>query len=208
LGPRRDAVLVAGGFDSSFNAVADTALAQIGLDAAERATLATMYPTLPQPVWRVSMTHFSARDINWGFSPPPNAGPPPPQPPLPPEPPPDPCTAAGSIIECESQILAEDLPIAGTPFTLRYQSEKTAGRLPELTIPIADAGGAPSSVKRVEVTIAIAGRSETIVVNPPIAPNQSVVWTWDRKDAYGRVSTVIRNRRPCTASRARAARPC
>ena len=41
----------------------------------------------------------------------------------------DPCLAAGSIIACENQSLGEALAVAGTPFSLHYQSDRTSGFL-------------------------------------------------------------------------------
>jgi len=35
---------------------------------------------------------------------------------------------SGSIIGCEDQTLGETIPIAGTPYSLHYQSERTPGR--------------------------------------------------------------------------------
>jgi RHS repeat-associated protein len=39
----------------------------------------------------------------------------------------DPCLQAGSIIGCENQSLGEVVPVAGTPYQLHYQSDRTPG---------------------------------------------------------------------------------
>lgn len=45
-----------------------------------------------------------------------------------PDPPPDPdCRSAGSIIGCLDQTLGETIPVAGTPYRLRYRSDRAPG---------------------------------------------------------------------------------
>lgn len=47
----------------------------------------------------------------------------------PPKPVEDPCLAAGSIIGCENQSLGEVVAVAGTPYSLHYQSDRVPGNL-------------------------------------------------------------------------------
>jgi RHS repeat-associated protein len=166
----------------------DNAGLTLGLSAGELYELSQMYPSGNVSVWRVTTTHFSGVDINYAAAPPGLGGPLPPSPPGPPTPgtaaPVDnPCLGSGSIIECENQILAQELPIAGTPFSLRYQSDRAPGRTPTINIPITGPT-VPSGLGGVKIIISIAGLPYTYDYDN-IAPNQSFTWTWDRLDAYG-----------------------
>ena len=49
-----------------------SALSDLGINDAERAQLAVLYPP-GRSFWRVPIRHFSAWDFNWGFGPPPSA---------------------------------------------------------------------------------------------------------------------------------------
>ncbi|HLK36191.1 MAG TPA: RHS repeat-associated core domain-containing protein [Polyangiaceae bacterium] len=53
----------------------------------------------------------------------------------------DPCRVAGSDIACQNQTLGESVPIAGTPFFLRYQSDRALGRAGADATAINDARG-------------------------------------------------------------------
>lgn len=56
----------------------------------------------------------------------------------------DPCLVSGSIIGCENQALGETIPLAGTPYRLHYQSNRTAGTTGANAVAIAyaqDLGG-------------------------------------------------------------------
>jgi YD repeat-containing protein len=154
------------------------------LVAGERAEIAKLYKA-GATFWRVGVPHFSTWDFNWGSGPPDGA--------VSPDNPPgdgnnpdnNPACGSGSIIECENQILAEQLPLAGTPFGLRYQSERTAGRQVSVQIPITGATALPAVVTGIEVLVATQGRQWTFHSSSR-APNQFVTWTWDRTDAFGR----------------------
>lgn len=88
---------------------------------AERAAVGARYPIAGTKLWRVALPHFSTWDANWGFAPPVNAGEPPDSGPIASSPTSDAPTCPGSILECQNQVLGEDIPIAGTPFSLHYQ---------------------------------------------------------------------------------------
>jgi RHS repeat-associated protein len=189
-----------------------------GLTVAERQQIATYY-TVGTSLWRVTIPHFSAWDTNWPFSPPPDAtkpkpdpptgdGPPPPDPPPPdpkdgPGPPlgPDPPPPArrkncGSIIGCQDQTLGQSVPILGTPYELRYQSDRVAGRVAArtLTIPLRGATPVPASLVSIDIDIRVAGKQ----ITDSVSPSQSTyTFQWDGEDAYGRtiqgpVPAVIR----------------
>jgi len=112
--------------DGSGTAATDAQLAALGFSASELDKLAILYAP-GQQLWRVPMTHFSARDWNY-----------PPQPPLDGRPPNNtPKTATpvdcshkklSSIIECENQTLGEQLRLTGVPYTLNYRSDRVRGR--------------------------------------------------------------------------------
>jgi RHS repeat-associated protein len=165
---------------------ADQAL--LNLSAGELSQLAETYgaETTPLSAWRVAMNHFSPNDLNWTPPIPLLPTPAPAPTPYPPPALPNSCHIPGSIIECENQILAEELPVAGTPFALRYQSDRAPGRTPTINIPLVGPDG-PGSFTSVGVTIGVAGVTYNQVVTAPFTPNQVLTWTWNRLDAFGNV---------------------
>jgi hypothetical protein len=200
--------------DVTGDGVADSAaaLAAVGITPAEQAQLALLYPT-PTSLWRVPIPHFSQPwDFNWPFAPPPGAVPPSNPPPGPPPVPPSTCGGAGDVggssgggsggssggglndnssspnssrIECQNGILHETVPVAGTPFSLNYASDRVAGydALNHLLIPISGAT-VPSSVVGISLEVDIAGRSFTASFPP--SPNLSTTFDWDGQDVLGR----------------------
>jgi RHS repeat-associated protein len=193
--------------DGSGQVASASALASLGITDAERAQLAQLY-AVNQSLWRVSLPHFSGWslaprpvleqdnsppppgnpwDFNQGTLPPPDAAPPsvpPPQPNTPPSPP-DPCTqAGGSQIECESQVLIEDVPVVGAPGPLFYRSDRVPGYLTNsLVIPLSNAT-IPKSVSRIDLQIQIAGQLITQSFAP--SPNLTYKFQWNGLDGYGR----------------------
>jgi len=156
------------------------------LVAGERAQIAKLYK-VGASFWRVGMAHFSIWDLNWGSGPPSGAVAPDPGAPSGNNPDDNPCTVTGSIIECENQILAEEFPVTGAPFTLRYQSERTPGRQVSVNIPTTGSMPLPPVVEGIEVTVQAQGRQWVYPTSHSLAANQFVNWTWDRKDAFGRL---------------------
>ncbi|WP_437528490.1 DNRLRE domain-containing protein [Sorangium sp. So ce726] len=178
--------------DVDGDGVADgaSALGELGISEDELEELALLY-TAGTSLWRVQVAHFSAWDANWPFGPPGGAGGPPGGPGgggAPGGNPDGPCQESGSIIECENQVLGERFPVSGTPFELRYQSDRTVGRREgyRLPIPLTEAT-VPSPLKRIEVSVAVAGRTFPTSFECPCAPNQEHIFEWDGKDAFGRV---------------------
>jgi RHS repeat-associated protein len=159
-------------------------LVALGVTDAERAKLASLY-VAGQSLWRVPVGHFTPWDKNMGVScqdpcQPPNQ--------LPPSRPrvDNPTCQDGSIIECQNQTLAEVVPIAGTPFHLRYQSDRVAGRKADYSLRIPLSGATLlSTVKAIHLEIEVAGQKKTQLFEPP-STNLSYTFTWDGKDAYGR----------------------
>ena len=166
--------------------------ADTGLDEAERRRLAEIYDP-GKSLWRVEITHFTPWDHNWPFGPPDGALPPwlrallgldgdsy--------------CSTGGSIIGCERQTLGEEIGLAGTPYNLRYASDRVPGRRSEMSvdIPLTPANP-PAPLKRVEVAVEIAGQQ--IYKSFGAGANQTYTFVWDGKDGYGR---TILGRRTAT----------
>jgi YD repeat-containing protein len=78
--------------------------------------------------------------------------------------------------------------IAGTPFTLHYQSDRTPGyeNNYSLNIPVSGAN-VPAPLKRIELSVTVAGR--TTKQSFAAAPNQTHTFTWDGLDAFQRSLT-------------------
>ncbi|KYF54601.1 hypothetical protein BE04_15585 [Sorangium cellulosum] len=191
--------------DIDGDGVADDAgeLSALGITAEEQQELATLYAA-GTALWRVQVAHFTPWDCNWPY------GPPDPEPDSPPDPgggdgdgggggsggggdgpgspPDDPCKKPGSIIECESQILGERLPVSGTPFNLHYQSDRTIGRKENyrLNIPVTKSTVDPR-LKRIELQIDVAGRTFSPTITCPCDPDEEYTFDWDGRDALGRL---------------------
>src|SRR5262249_10334791 len=117
---------------------------------------------------------------------PPN-GPPPPN-----KPPDKKCEEPGCIIGVEGQTLSEEINVVGTPFFLRYDSDRTPGNRADYAIKIPLSGATlPAGVKRIVLDVLIAGR--TFEQEFPALPNQTTTFTWDGRDAYNR---VVQGRQP------------
>ncbi|HEB89302.1 MAG TPA: hypothetical protein ENI85_07005, partial [Deltaproteobacteria bacterium] len=172
---------------ASIDAGLATVEPSMALSDDERAALAATYP-VGQELWRVPVPHFSEADINWPRGFPADAdgapflglnvpigelaG--------------KPACASGSVIECETQVLGESVPLVGTPFDLNYRSDRVPGRAAKRTIRIPVTTDAPpASLKGVEITIDVAGQRHEMSF-PPTPSQPPASFTWDGKDAYGR----------------------
>jgi RHS repeat-associated protein len=145
----------------------------------------------PKQLWRMRMQHFTTYDANWGLGLPAGAGGPPTTRGPKAREPVNQCKAKarGSIIECQNRVLGEEIPIPGTPYSLTYRSSRTEVSNVTVDIPITDGrafgAGFPAPL-RIEADIEVAGRRERLVRQGPTFPlNQTLTWTWDRKDAFG-----------------------
>lgn len=168
------------------------ALAALGISEAERSQLAVLYQP-GQSLWRSPISHFTPWDCNWPYGPPEDAERPNQDNPFPNELD-DPGQECGSIIGCETRTLGERLPIAGTGYSLHYQSERNPGDREARSLKISLTGANfASSVKRIDVEIEVAGRIFRANFAP--APNLKYDFTWDGKDAYGR---LVQGRRVAT----------
>jgi RHS repeat-associated protein len=167
-------------------------LAALGIDAAERTELATLY-SQGDEFWRVQTTHFSELDHNYGDGPPPGADPPPNSSPPPPA---DPSFTCGSIVSCEDQTLRERLPVNGTPFSLYYASDRVPGRSAEDETDVRVTGATiPSGLKGIVVQASVAGHyferrwADPAYGEPPdqtYTPDLHYKIPWDGTDVYGR----------------------
>jgi RHS repeat-associated protein len=170
--------------DGSGQAANAPKLEALSINDVERQKLAVLYQP-GQSLWRVPITHFTPWDCNWAYGPPPDATSP--KQPAPDELSPDnPDCVGGSIIGCQNQVLGEVVNIADTTFSLHYQSDRVPGRKEPKTLKIPLSGASvPASLKNIILEVFVAGRSYTYGF--PAAPNQIKTFTWDGKDAYGRI---------------------
>lgn len=183
-------VSISGGvaaIDTNGDNLADppSTLATFGITSEEQTRLGSMYAA-GKSLWRVQIAHFTPWDCNWPYGPPNDAT-------APKNGKPNgkdaksnnPSKCSGSIIECENQTLGESIPIEGTPFTLNYRSDRVNGRTlsHQLNIPVSGSS-VPGSLKAIQVVVSAEGKQWSTEV--PGAPNQSLTFTWDGRDAYGR----------------------
>ena len=161
-----------------------TALAALGITNEERAALASQYEP-GTSLWRVRVQHFTPYDCNWPFVPDRDPDDDDDDEDLEPVEEPDPidkpCTALGSIIECQNQRLRESIPIPGTPYSLNYTSGNDRRAI---VIPLTGTT-VPSTLKRIELEVSIAG--QLLKQTFPPTPNQSYTFEWNGRDAYGRI---------------------
>lgn len=165
-------------------------LAALGIDTLEQARLAATYP-VGKTLSRITTTHFSWLDLNYGESLPADAIPPNGGRPTPDYRCPNEGCELGSRITAESQVLGEAVPITGTPFSLYYQSDRVPGYGPAFGIDIPLRGDTiPPSVDSIGVVIEIAGRRITAAYGRSVFRTKFI---WDGKDAYGR---YVQGRQP------------
>ena len=86
-------------------------------------------------------------------------------------------------MDVENQRLGESIAITGTPYTLDYDSGRTDRVQYQMNVQVTGAS-VPASLRSISVQVSIAGRAVTQQVTP--APNQTLSFTWDGTDAYGR----------------------
>lgn len=98
----------------------------------------------------------------------------------------DDCEGAGCVIGFGNQTLGEEIKITGTPFFLRYSSERQKGRLSNRSLKITLSGPTiPASLKQIDLKVSVAGR--VFEQSFPAQANQTTAFLWDGMDAYGRV---------------------
>lgn len=166
-------------------------LSALGITSDERSSLATLY-SAGQSLWRVRVNHFSPFDFNLPVGLPSDA-----------TGPPNGegqrrrrsggCTVGGSILRPDRQTLGERIPIAGTPYALVYQSDRVPGGAAERSLTIeVTSSTPPQSLLSATVEIDVAGQHQQQAFAP--TANQTLDFTWDGKDAYGR---ALQGLQPC-----------
>ncbi len=187
--------------DGSNQAADAQALAELSITDNELQQLVSFYPNATnKSLWRVQINHFTPWDFNWPRIPPDDATNPPEEEPTNPEENQpedkgcdDDCNCGdttqkqGCTIELETQVLGEEIPIAGTPFNLNYRSDRVIGRKSAylLKIPLRGDEPLPDSLKRIELEISIAGQ-KMVKIFPKDTTEKNYTFVWDGKDAFGR----------------------
>ncbi|MEO8426910.1 MAG: carboxypeptidase regulatory-like domain-containing protein, partial [Verrucomicrobiota bacterium] len=163
-------------------------LAALGIDAAERQHLASIYP-VGQSFWRVPVQHFSSWDFNFCSTAPPRKvdgnsdGVPPAN--GQPRSRDQQTDNPGGTVDLPDLTFRESIPLVGVPFALHYASDRMPGYTATRELEIAVTGtNVPPGAIRAEAHITVAGRS--FDTNFPAIPNQFFRFQWDGKDAYGR----------------------
>jgi RHS repeat-associated protein len=172
--------------DGSGSAASAADLLALGIDADERALLATDYAA-GDVLWRAELPHLTPVDLNWPPIFPEDAEDPPVFDPFEFLDPPDmDCEASGgSSILCERQVLLERFDLRGADADLVYSSERVPGyrASAELNLPLTGAE-IPSSLEDVRLVVDIAGQHSVQIFQPQANLVERV--TWDGLDAYGR----------------------
>ena len=93
----------------------------------------------------------------------------------------DSCTASGSFIECENQILGESVGVSGAPFGLHYRSDRVPGRRDAFHFEVQLTGEtAPPNAKRVRFELDVLGQHVSHVAEAK--PGQRYTFDWDGRD--------------------------
>jgi RHS repeat-associated protein len=169
---------------------------RLGLGAEERAVLAQLYGD-GRKFWRMPIDHLTPWDWN-------QAGvrlePPPPEPArdehiaMGCQPPPPYEEQPGSILNCPGRDLAEEISIAGTDFSLRYDSHRAKANVAQgrtAVIQFPPQAQAPAEAIALVVKARVLGRTLVDLELPlplpaPYDQDPSYTVTWDGLDAYGR----------------------
>ncbi len=158
------------------------ALRSAGIHTDELRKLASLY-TPRTSLWRVAIPHFTPWDYNWPYSPPEGATAPRQRRPRVGPDEEDDCEQSGSIIECQSQVLREEIGIVGTPFSLHYKNY-SAKTFRTIRIPLSSEE-VPKGLVRIELEIKIAGQKFTKRFSPQ--PLQTYEFEWDQIDGFERL---------------------
>lgn len=169
-------------------------LEALGMSAEELDYLATHYQSGDQ-LWRVPVQHFTdPLDLNFPGGIPGDA--------ITPE---DMaimvatmgrCRKAGSIIECENQVLGEEIAVSDTPFSLNYRSSRVLGG-PGFKLGVQYTGDeVPGSLREARVEISVAGRTLRSVFSD-VLPNQHTYVHWDGRDVNGKLVQGAQSAKVC-----------
>jgi RHS repeat-associated protein len=170
--------------DGSGTPATPAQLAALGISNEELQTIALRYP-VGASLWRASLSHLGALALNQPLNVRLGTGGVEGELPRAEAPLDRPKLARGSIIELENQLLGERLPLAGTPFTLNYRSDRVPALAAQHSIDIPVTGASVSSTLAGEsVEVLIAGQRH--VFQFPPQPNQAFTFTWDGLDGEQR----------------------
>jgi RHS repeat-associated protein len=183
--------------DSSGATAESAILDSAGIDSLELTKLASLYQP-GQTLWRLQLNHFSKVDANWAYlidgdgsgdtikidnrnqknilchT----------------------TDSTGSIIGIQDQSLGQSLNIAGTPFTLNYNSSNTPGykQANVLTLPLSG-DTLPQGLQSIVLKVNVAGQEFDSTFIP--SPNLMYKYIWNGEDAYGR---SLNGEQPVTAN--------
>lgn len=173
-------------FDSDGDGKADTLA---GVTDAERVEAARTF-AVGARLWRGTVRHFTGIDLNFDERCTPSCTPP--QLSMLDNPPVcEACRTGGSDIDVHNLTLGENFDVTGTPFLLRYQSDRNVspgkGAAFKLDIPWVG-GDKPlgAAVFAAELQIEVAGKQWTMKHDTRPASDEVASFVWDGKDAYGR----------------------
>jgi YD repeat-containing protein len=167
--------------DGSGKAASDAALAALGIDAEERAAIAQTH-SLGATFLRLAVQKLGAYDVSFPFAVGEGSGGVDPKLPGQLAPLADPTLPAAAPV---TGVLSESIPLAGTPFTLEYHSDRVLGdrRGRQLSIP-AMGTSVSSGISGGLVDVQIAGQRQLFSVSP--TPSAAVPFEWDGTDVAGR----------------------
>lgn len=158
------------------------ALQALGISQDDLRALASQY-AIGQTLWWSPIAHLTPWDCNFPYAPPEDAT----EPEVNEEPSDtredEPEKECASVIGCQNSSLGEVISITGTPFSLHYQSDRSAGYVAAQKA-VFRIGDVPANVKRIDVTWQIAGRKVT--QSYPPTSGQALEYRWDGKDFAGR----------------------
>jgi RHS repeat-associated protein len=162
-------------------AASEAALADAGIDPSELGVIGARYAA-GATLWRTHVSHFSPWDMLFPVGAPPGAA----APRVPnvfSRPLETPTRRGPSVVE--RQALSQSIPVAGTPYTLEYQSDRTSGFAPNFTLDIPLTGDElPAGVRAVISVVEIAGQRFEELLAP--APNLTRKFVWNGEDGFGR----------------------
>ncbi len=169
--------------DGSGNPAASDWRQAMGITDNELAFVAQRYQP-GQTLWRVPVPHFTALDYNYMGAPPDDATGP--MCSVGNDQPTDTATPiCGSIIEAQNQVVGERVPVAGTPFTLNYRSNRVEGFEAANALQLSLSGASvPSSLLSIKLDVAVADRK--YLLDFPPSANFGYQFLWDGKDSLGR----------------------
>ncbi|MDR2711040.1 MAG: hypothetical protein LBB65_06930, partial [Burkholderiales bacterium] len=178
------------------NAATAAELAALGITDEEQKVIAQLYP-VGKTFWRMRASHFSPGDYNYPVYIPPcsreEACDPPEDDNEDEDPQPDPDNdhcVEGCIIRVENRSMAEDVGVAGTPFSVHYESRRFKRVYKNTTIRLLrDNRPLPATLVRISSNVNLLGRSIPISKEKQanqVAPGDTSAYSWDGKDRYGR----------------------